>query len=358
VLLLAVLGSPLRGPTAQAADGSGVVHVRSTPEHGQAVIARTGTDGKIHLVFQTHGVLRYASSSDEGQTFGRSLPVVTGKPAREGLEYMCWDMVVGHDGRVHVMLGTNAWKLKLPQDEWGGFYVSLAPGGTEFSPPRNISRRPSEGFALAAAPDGKLTVCWLADKLYANISPDNGVTFGETVEIDPRLDPCNCCTISATYGADGRLAILYREETNNDRDMYLILWDQTGTDLSRLKVSQQPWKIDTCPMTYYTVFATPKGYLAAWPTQGKIFLAGLNTQGSRTPQGEIATVGKAGHRTDVRCMQNTLGENLIAWKFEDRLYWQLYSDKLAPIGFPDSVASSGKAAAITPTPTGPFIAFP
>ena len=31
---------------------------------------------------------------------------------------------------------------------------------------------------------------------------------------------------SVAYGADGRLALLYREETNDERDMHLVLWDQ------------------------------------------------------------------------------------------------------------------------------------
>ena len=80
--------------------------------------------------------------------------------------------------------------------------------------------------SLAADDKGNVTACWLSDKLYANVSRDNGETFGPNVEIDPRFNPCNCCTTSAAYGEDGRLAVLYREETNNERDMYLVLWDQ------------------------------------------------------------------------------------------------------------------------------------
>ena len=87
-------------------------------------------------------------------------------------------MAVGKGGRVHVAMGTNAWKLKLPQEEWGFFYASLDPGASAFSPVRNINKKPSEGFSLAADDKGNVTACWLSDKLYANVSHDNGETFG------------------------------------------------------------------------------------------------------------------------------------------------------------------------------------
>jgi hypothetical protein len=48
----------------------------------------------------------------------------------------------------------------------------------------------------------------LKDKLYANVSHDYGTTFEPEVEIDPALDPCNCCTTSCVYGPDGRPADL------------------------------------------------------------------------------------------------------------------------------------------------------
>ena len=171
------------------------------------------------------------------------------------------------DGAVHVALGNNAWKLKLPHEQWGYFYTRMLPGEKSFSPLRNINHKPSEGFSLAMNDKGLVTAVWMADKLYANVSEDGGKTFAATVEIDPVLNPCNCCTTSSTYGADGRLAILYREETNDERDMYLALWDQANHQVTKTRISTTPWKIDSCPMTYYSVVPSGEGYLAAWPTK-------------------------------------------------------------------------------------------
>src|SRR5262249_42231298 len=157
----------------------------------------------------------------------------------------------------------------------------------------------SEGFSLAADAKGRVTACWLSDKLYANVSHDNGATFAPHVEINRAYDPCNCCTTSAVYGADGKLAVLYREETNNERNMDLVLWDQDRNLVSRTRVSSTLWKTDRCPMTYYTVSRTQAGFVAVWPTKDQIYFARLDGQGKLLPPGEIKTPGRAGHRSGM-----------------------------------------------------------
>src|SRR5690242_13543635 len=133
---------------------------------GRPVVARTDSAGTIHLLCDAPDGPRYARSDDGGVTFSEAIPVVTGGSRPAGLEYSAWDMAVGKGGRVHVAMATNAWKLKLPQEEWGYFYANLDPGSSAFSPVRNINRKPSEGFSLAADDKGHVTACWLSDKLY------------------------------------------------------------------------------------------------------------------------------------------------------------------------------------------------
>ena len=119
-----------------------------------------------------------------------------------------------------------------------------------------------------------------------------------SAEINPAWDPCNCCTTSAAYGKDGKLALLYREETNNERDIYMVLWDQSGrTKPSRARISSTPWKIEGCPMTYFTITPTDTGYVAAWPTKGQVYFARLDKDGAVLPPGEIKTPGTSGMRT-------------------------------------------------------------
>jgi len=96
------------------------------------------------------------------------------------------------------------------------------------------------------------------------VSHDNGETFGEYAEPNPACDPCNCCTTAAAYGADGKLALLYREETDNERDMFVVLSNQRGKNKPlRTRISGTPWKLNGCPMAYFTITRTDTGYVAA-----------------------------------------------------------------------------------------------
>lgn len=70
---------------------------------------------------------------------------------------------------------------------------------------------------------GDAAASWLAGRLFANLSRDGGRTLTPNAEINNAYLPCECFTTSAVYGADGDLAVLYRERTNNERDMYVVL---------------------------------------------------------------------------------------------------------------------------------------
>ena len=355
VTLFAALTTALSGEGLQAADVK--ITTVPIPLDGQAMAARTDSTGTIHLVFDTSEGPHYVSSSDNGQTFGKPIGLVDPASQKPGLEFITWDIAVTDEGAVHVLLGNNAWKLKLPKEEWGCFYTRRLPEETAFTPLRNVNRKPSEGFSLAVGAHGMVTAVWMADKLFANVSLDGGDTFAPAVEISPELNPCNCCTTSSVYGADGRLAILYREETDNDRDMYLALWDQNTNEVLKTRVSTTPWKIDACPMTYYSVARNGNGFLAAWPTKGQIYFAPLDFNGVPMNPREIKTPGLSGMRTGIFALAMPDGGSLVAWKKDDQLGWQLYDDLGRPSGPPDSAESAGAGAAGVLAKNGEVILF-
>jgi hypothetical protein len=333
------------------------VRILEAPGGGQPAAARSDAEGTVHLLLHSAAGPQYVRSTDNGKTYSQPIAVVDQRLQKPGLEFTVWDMAVGQGGRVHVALGTNGWKLKLPQEEWAFHYTRLDPGAPAFSPVQNLNHKPSEGFSLAADDKGNVTACWLSGKLYANVSNDSGKTFAPAVEIDPAFNPCDCCTTSAAYGVDGKLAVLYREETNNDRDMFLISWDQERKQVSRTRVSTTLWKIDGCPMSYYTVWSTPDGYLAVWPTQGQIYFARLDSQGTLRSPVEIKTPGTTGMRTGMLALTDADGNTLVAWKKNGELGWQLYDQQGRPTGVPGSCRSAGNGVAGVLTKDGQFILF-
>lgn len=356
-ILIAVSGSSLRA-TAAGELTNRVTTIRG-PGISKVVKAQRGADGTIHLLFDADDGARYASSRDGGATFGPAIAVVDATARKPGLKFSGADLAVGQDGRVHVVLANNAWQLKLPQEEWSLYYTSLAPGAKTFSPVRNLNRKPSEGFSIAADGRGAVTVGFLSDKLFVMTSRDNGGTFTASAELDPAWNPCNCCTTSVAYGSDGRLALLYREETNNERDMYVILWDQRpDSKPSRNRVSGTSWQIAACPMTYFTISPTDTGYVAAWPTKGQVYFARLDPDGRVLPPGEIKTPGTTGMRQGLVVLSAADGTTLVAWKNEEALGWQVYDRNGRPQGATGSAASPGSGAAGVVLPDGHFVLFP
>ncbi|HWB10890.1 MAG TPA: hypothetical protein VG826_16800 [Pirellulales bacterium] len=343
--------------TMRAAPETADVLVSAVMQGGQPISARCDSEGIIHVACDSPDGPKYLRSVDGGRTFEAPLDLVDQGSRQPGLEFNVWDLAVGRGGIVHVALGTNAWKLKLPKEEWGFFYTRLKPGETSFSRLQNINHKPSEGFSLAVDKKGNVAACWLADKLYVNVSHDDGASFGPAVEIDRSFNPCNCCTTSSTYAVDGRLAIFYREETNDERDMFLALWNDERGEVARTKVSRSSWKTDSCPMTYYSVCATPDGFVAAWPTKGRIRFARLDRAGQVLPPGEVTTPGQCGIRTGLVVLSDDRGNTLVAWKKDGKLAWQLYDKTGGPAGDAGSALSSGNGAAGVVTKDGRFVLF-
>jgi hypothetical protein len=330
-----------------------VVHV---PHGGEPVAAQIASDGTVHLLYDLGDIPYYVKSSDEGATFTTPLPVVNREARRPGLKFDAWSLAVGKAGAVYVAMSTNNWQVKLPNVPIGFIYAMLPPGAKSFTPVRSLNEKPSEGFSVAANGQGRVTATWLANKLYVNFSSDNGRTFTPNEELNTSYDPCNCCTTRSVYGASGDLAVLYREKTSDDRDMYLLIQDKIG-HVTRTRISVTPWHVNACPMTYYSLTATRNGYVAAWPTKGDIYFARIDAKGAVLPPGEVKTPGRSGMRTGLLALSGPEGSTLIAWKRDGELSWQLYDVQGVAQGGVISVPSTGKGAAGVTGPHGNFILF-
>ena len=160
VLLITV--AAMASHAAETSERVGVVRV---PGASKVFKAQSSQDGAIHLVFDSDDGPQYIQSRDSGVTFSAPIAVVDTASRKPGLKFSAWDLAVGRDGRVHVAMGNNAWKLKLPTNEWALYYASLAPGAKEFTPTRNINHKPSEGFSIAAGPGGAITASFLSGNL-------------------------------------------------------------------------------------------------------------------------------------------------------------------------------------------------
>ncbi|HEX5445268.1 MAG TPA: hypothetical protein VFW87_15675 [Pirellulales bacterium] len=142
-------------------------------------------------------------------------------------------------------------------------------------------------------------------------------------------------------------------QSNNERDMFLVRWDQDANQVRRTRVSANSWSIDACPMTYYSISPDPRGFVAAWPTRGEICFSRLDGRGEPLFP-EVKTPGKNGMRTGVLALSDSAGNALVTWTNDGQLGWQLYDPRGRPSG-PAAIETSGKGVAGVVTSDDRFV---
>ncbi|MBI4530491.1 MAG: exo-alpha-sialidase, partial [Candidatus Latescibacteria bacterium] len=217
VLSMVVLWG-LTGPMRTYAAGN--VQVIQTPNGGIVPDAEVDGRGVIHLAYVSGEDVYYVKSSDRGKSFSPPIRVNTEAGTAYGGAYRGPDIAVDRERQIHVIWYTNGYQRKLPVDQWGVFYTHMDASKRGFVPARNLNRKPSDNYSLAADGKGKVAVFWMAGHVYFQRSDDGGETFSGAVVVD-QADPCECCASRAYFSVDGRLYFSYRDKAENMRDMYL-----------------------------------------------------------------------------------------------------------------------------------------
>ena len=250
------------------------------------------------------------------------------------------NIALGPDGRA--MVGWNGLGPKGPNGYPEAYpaFTRLSDAGTEFEPQRNVSqwaRGLDGGGSLAADGAGRVYMVWHAlagardetgRAVYVAISTDGGKTFAREKMANPEpLGACGCCALRAFVTHSGALTVLYRSADRKvNRDTMLLVSSDYGATFQEQKLDS--WKIDTCPMSTYSMAQAPGGTLtAAWETEGHVFAARLPGAGY-TPTARIACVGESQKHPSIGV---GAGGSLLAawaegtgWNRGGSLVWQLY----------------------------------
>jgi hypothetical protein len=242
-------------PTLAAASES--VAVAPIPTLGQARQPQVAVDpsGHVHVVFGVGNTIYSATSNDEGRHFTppvkigeegvmalgmRRGPRVAATARSVAVAAICGKQGGGRDGDVLV------WRS--------------ADGGKTWSSPVRVNRvtgSAREGLHdLTASADGRLYCVWndLRDgkiKVYGALSDDGGATWGDDrlVYASPEGEICPCCQPSATFDAQGRLYVIWRNSLGGARDMYITTSADGGRSFDPArKLGHGTWALNTCPM--------------------------------------------------------------------------------------------------------------
>jgi hypothetical protein len=309
------------------------VRVLKTPSGGEVPDAEIDVSGTIHVAY-VKGDNAFYAKSVEGNEFTEPVRINsepnTVHPANM---FRGPDVAVGKNGRVHVIWYVNAYQRKRPHNEWGVFYSYFDPGSDQFAPPKNLNRKPSDNYSLAADEQGNVAVVWMAEQLFLTFSKNNGKSF-ETETVSA-ADPCECCASRALFDRDGTLLIAYRDKANNARNMHLLGRERITNAFANRRLSTTEWEINACPMTGTFLARSGVKASAAWETKGSACYARLEPNAAFPPK-EIKVTARGKWPLALMASDGTV---LASWKEGSTLFWRLLDGADKPLDDVQSVPS-------------------
>jgi hypothetical protein len=112
-------------------------------------------------------------------------------------------------------------------------------------------------------------------KLFAALSPDGGITWGADFLIyaSPSGSICECCKPSVVADDNGSVAVLFRNDLEGNRDMYLALSNDAGISFGTAeKQGTESWPLNGCPMDGGAVAIDAAGNVQViWQRMGVVY---------------------------------------------------------------------------------------
>ncbi|MCY2950929.1 MAG: sialidase family protein [Planctomycetota bacterium] len=237
----------------------------------------------VHLVYGLGDNAYYTRSIDNGKTFSDPIKV-------------------NSEGKVQLTMGERGPKLALGAndsihvvyvDRWSpgaNCYVRHARSlnGKTFEPAQQISPMPAvDGATLAADGLANVLVFWhvflppqdeipQAHSIYLSASTNDGRTFADAQRLKLTDSPnlaCSMCMMRAQI-TDGHVYLAFRAADNNIRDFYVLKSPTTENNFIALRVNDDNWKLETCPMCGPELTLAPDGTaIAAFMSRHKVYFA-------------------------------------------------------------------------------------
>lgn len=242
-----------------------------------------GTDEDVHIVFGVGDGVRYARSSNSGETFGK--PMQTFRVSNLSLGMRRGPRIATtKDAIVVTAIGGRIGKGR---DGDVLSWRSTDDGMTWQEPVRvnDAADSAREGLhAMGAGENGSVWCVWLdlRDKkteIYAARSMDSGASWEPNIRVyhSPDGNVCECCHPSVIVANNG-LHVMFRNSLAGNRDMYVTSSVDEGKSFTPAKkLGHGTWHLDACPMDGGMLAVNGSGQInTVWRREGNIYTA-MNT---------------------------------------------------------------------------------
>ena len=321
-----------------------------------------GDGQRVFLTFVRDGAIVVLRWADRGRTFGEASAI---RPAGK--------IAVGNHRGPRIAVTERAVVLTAIVGEQGGgkdgdvvAYRSTDEGrswspATVLNAVRGSAREGLHGAAANAG--GVVAIAWLdlrqtGTRVFAAVSRDGAATWAHDAEAyaSPSGSVCECCHPSAVVRVDGRVGVMFRNQADGHRDMFLT-WSQDGRSFRPAsKLGEGTWLLRACPMDGGGVAMAGNDAITAWRREDGIFLAAPSAPEQRIGEGRDAAVAVSGGQVDVawsaaglvtlgRGQQRTTidpgryptllaygDHTLIAWEHDGRVEVRRVDRETVPLG--------------------------
>ncbi len=266
--------------------------------------------GQVGMAFGGGSTIYFASSPDQGRSFGQPVKVAEagalalGRHRGPRLVILKNVLLISAITGEKVATGTHA--HGLPDNGNLMVWRSTDKGAT-WSRAAVINDVPGaarEGLhAIAAGLDGKLFAVWLdlrakGTQLYGSYSNDGGLTWSKNALVysSPDGTICQCCHPSLSIDAQGGIWVMWRNVLEGSRDMYLAHASDGVPFRDLRKLGAGTWKLNACPMDGGGFVVDNNKVTSAWRRDGEIILDEPGKQERSIGIGKDVTIvrGKAG----------------------------------------------------------------
>jgi hypothetical protein len=164
----------------------------------------------------------------------------------------------------------------------------------------DVPGSPREGLhSTAATPDGLVALAWLdlrekGTRIYTAVSRDHGVTWSpdNLAYASPSGSVCECCHPSVAINTDAAMAVMFRNNLDGYRDMYVARsrdWTKLGPPK---KSGTGSWKLDACPMDGGALVLDGNDAISVWRRESDVYLAALGHPEKRIGAGRDPVIDR------------------------------------------------------------------
>ena len=269
----------------------------------QPQLAKLGN--RVFLAYGSESGVSVTSSTDGGQTFGSAVNLAV--PGRMSLGMHRGPRIAATPSAVIVTMVAGPKGGGLDGDV---LLYRSTDGGLTFGAPIVINDVPGsarEGLhALAATDQGVVMLAWLdlretGTRIYTAVSRDHGVTWSPDrfVYASASGSVCECCHPSVAIDSNGTLAVMFRNNLDGNRDLYVAQSHDGAVFAPPQKSGLGSWPLNACPMDGGGMVFRSGSLTSVWRRQNDIYLAPLGKPEVRVGAGRDPVIDQFGAHQDI-----------------------------------------------------------